>query len=55
MHNIKDVINIHSFQEAKETDLMNGKTPLITRTVSSLCPVCLEVIYARIFQEGEAV
>ncbi|MDD4460052.1 MAG: radical SAM protein [Proteiniphilum sp.] len=55
MHNIKDVINIHSFQEAKEIDPMNGKTPLITRTVSSLCPVCLEVIYARIFQEGEAV
>ncbi len=55
MHNIKDVINIHSFQEAKETDPMNGKTPLIARTVSSLCPVCLEVISARIFQEDEAV
>ncbi|WP_342766593.1 tetraether lipid synthase Tes, partial [Methanothrix soehngenii] len=34
---------------------MNGKTPLIARTVSSLCPVCLEVISARIFQEDEAV
>ena len=55
MHNIKDVINMNSFQEAKETDPMNGKTPLITRTVSSLCPVCLEVVCARIFQEGEAV
>ena len=55
MHNIKDVINMNSFQEAKETDPMNGKTPLITRTVSSLCPVCLEVISARIFQEDEAV
>ena len=55
MHNIKDVINMNSLQEAKETDPMNGKTPLITRTVSSLCPVCLEVISARIFQEDEAV
>ena len=34
---------------------MNGKTPLIARTAASLCPVCLEVICARIFQEGEAV
>ena len=49
------MINVHSFQELKETDLLNGKTPLIARTAASLCPVCLEVIYARIFQEGETV
>jgi 7,8-dihydro-6-hydroxymethylpterin dimethyltransferase len=28
---------------------------IIDRTVSSLCPTCLKVINARIFQEGEAV
>jgi 7,8-dihydro-6-hydroxymethylpterin dimethyltransferase len=36
--------------------MKNVEQPLIKeRTVSSLCPTCLKVINARIFQEGEAV
>jgi len=36
--------------------MKNVLQPLIKdRTVSSLCPACLKVINARIFQYGEAV
>ena len=36
--------------------MKNVLQPLIKdRTVSSLCPTCLKVINARIFQDGEAV
>jgi uncharacterized radical SAM superfamily Fe-S cluster-containing enzyme len=36
--------------------MKNVAQPLIKdRTVSSLCPTCLKVINARIFQDGEAV
>jgi len=40
---------------SEKTNQMNTKGPLIDRIVPSLCPVCLKVIDARIFQEGEAV
>ena len=45
-----------TLDDLKTVDLINVVTPLTEdRTVSSLCPVCLKVIKARIFQEGEAV
>lgn len=42
--------------DLKTVNLINGVTSLSKdRIVSSLCPVCLKIITARIFQEGETV